>query len=128
MRFAVLIVTVASCFSPSFRAGTSCPQGACPEAGTTCLRGVCVVTGCAASADREVCSNTSVPDGLCLRGECIPVGCGDGVVEGNEVCDDGNRNDHDGCSANCDSNETCGNGHVDVAVGEECDDTPPGRS
>ncbi|MES1183579.1 MAG: hypothetical protein ABUL60_07170 [Myxococcales bacterium] len=27
--------------------------------------------------------------------------CGDGVVDGDEACDDGNRADHDGCSASC---------------------------
>jgi len=48
--------------------------------------------------------------------------CGDGDVAGGEVCDDGNRVDGDGCSATCDSDETCANGVVDRAVGETCDD------
>lgn len=48
--------------------------------------------------------------------------CGDGAVEGVEVCDDGNLVDGDGCSADCLSDETCGNGVVDSVVGEECDD------
>jgi cysteine-rich repeat protein len=42
-----------------------------------------------------------------------------------EACDDGNTVGGDGCSANCLSNETCGNGYVDTALpggGEACDD------
>src|ERR1700689_5033658 len=43
--------------------------------------------------------------------------CGDGIIEGNEVCDDGNTVSGDGCSADCLSDETCGNGIVDVTEG-----------
>lgn len=49
-------------------------------------------------------------------------GCGDGMRTRDEVCDDGNRVDGDGCSADCQSDETCGNETLDVAVGELCDD------
>jgi len=45
--------------------------------------------------------------------------CGDGVVEGDEVCDDGNTEGGDGCAATCDAREICGDG---VVSGEECDD------
>ncbi len=48
--------------------------------------------------------------------------CGNGVVEGAEVCDDGNTADTDGCNATCTSDETCGNGVVDESVLETCDD------
>lgn len=37
-----------------------------------------------------------------------------------EVCDDGNVDSGDGCSADCESDESCGNGYTDVA--EACDD------
>src|SRR5437899_8470013 len=30
-----------------------------------------------------------------------PQTCGNGIVEGQETCDDGNRRDGDGCSATC---------------------------
>jgi cysteine-rich repeat protein len=56
---------------------------------------------------------------------CIDIGgCGDGVVNPGEVCDDGNIEDGDGCSADCQSDETCGNGIRDshVTIPEECDD------
>jgi cysteine-rich repeat protein len=53
---------------------------------------------------------------------CIdPSGCGDGIVQGNEVCDNGDVRDGDGCSANCLSDESCGNGVVDSVAGETCD-------
>ncbi len=48
--------------------------------------------------------------------------CGDKILEGDEVCDDGNNLDGDGCSGNCKSNETCGNKLVDAIDDEECDD------
>ncbi len=50
---------------------------------------------------------------------CTQDGCGDGLVTGEEVCDDGNQQDGDGCSANC-TDEICGNGTLEQ--GETCDD------
>lgn len=71
-------------------------------------------------------------DGTCNNGEtnatcpgdcpATPV-CGDGTQDATEVCDDGNTTDGDGCSADCMSDETCGNGITDTAVGEVCDDS-----
>ena len=43
-------------------------------------------------------------------------------VEAGEQCEDGNSDDDDGCSANCLSDETCGNGVLDTVKGEVCDD------
>jgi cysteine-rich repeat protein len=45
--------------------------------------------------------------------------CGDGIVDLDEECDDGNQQDGDGCSSEC-TLEECGNGVLDP--GEECDD------
>jgi cysteine-rich repeat protein len=53
---------------------------------------------------------------------CIKTPCGDGVVAIGEVCDDGNILDGDGCSHNCLSSESCGNGVLDYGLGERCDD------
>ena len=46
---------------------------------------------------------------------CIFGPCGNGIWEPdqNEVCDDGNKNNDDGCSNDCKSDNTCGNGIVD---------------
>lgn len=44
----------------------------------------------------------SCPGGMeCHRGVCFAESCGDGVIIGEEVCDDGNLIDGDGCSASC---------------------------
>src|SRR5262245_60344618 len=61
-------------------------------------------------------------DGVCTSGVCDLIICGDGRVVGPEQCDDGNQKANDGCSADCLSNETCGNGVVDGVKGEQCDD------
>ena len=39
--------------------------------------------------------------GTCANGACVDAGCGDGRVEGNEQCDDGNHVPLDGCENNC---------------------------
>ncbi|MEO0815520.1 MAG: kelch repeat-containing protein, partial [Myxococcota bacterium] len=54
----------------------------------------------------------------------------DSVIDSGEVCDDGNLISGDGdpaagdtgCSGDCLSDQTCGNGYSDVAAGELCDD------
>ncbi len=46
--------------------------------------------------------------------------CGNGVVDLDEACDDGNTTSGDGCNATCTSDETCGNGFRDPD--EWCDD------
>ncbi|HZF50090.1 MAG TPA: DUF4215 domain-containing protein, partial [Polyangiaceae bacterium] len=74
-------------------------------------------------------------EGYCPPGyACIPIvqgfvvqgyvcqTCGNGVVDSaaGEVCDDGNLDDGDGCSADCRS--ACGNGVVEAKLDEVCDD------
>ncbi len=48
--------------------------------------------------------------------------CGDGIVDQNEECDDGNTEGGDGCSASCQQEQQsyCGDGMIDQ--NEECDD------
>jgi cysteine-rich repeat protein len=54
---------------------------------------------------------------------CIDVGgCGDGFRSNDETCDDGNVASGDGCSADCTSDESCGNSIIDTIAGEFCDD------
>jgi cysteine-rich repeat protein len=48
------------------------------------------------------------------------IGCGDGAVQGDETCDDGNAIEGDGCTTTCSAGGTCGNGALDGAEG--CDD------
>ncbi|MEW5850012.1 MAG: DUF4215 domain-containing protein [Myxococcota bacterium] len=58
---------------------------------------------------------------------CAAEWCGDGMVQaaGGEQCDDGNRQDGDGCSASC-IVERCGDGLVHGGLGENCDDGATG--
>jgi fibro-slime domain-containing protein len=59
-----------------------------------------------------------------VHSECVGT-CGDGVVTGDEVCDDGkNDGSYGGCTPDCKRAPYCGDGKVDAADGEECDGTP----
>lgn len=90
---------------------------ACPM-----LIALLVLAGCADSRT-EVCGNgLRCPLGQeCAAAQdvCIEVlGCGDGVISGDEVCDDGNVVSGDGCSADCKTTGLCANGIIDP--GEQC--------
>jgi cysteine-rich repeat protein len=111
-----------------------CGNGiACP-AGTACAalagESFCVPPGdIAACAGRDPFAACDLADGTagaCYVAEpelvCLPAGCGNGRLDPGEVCDDGNAFVGDGCSANCLSDETCGNEIVDPVRGEQCDD------
>src|SRR5512142_2040163 len=74
-------------------------------AALTCPTGVYCPAGARCATDQAICIFNS---------------CGDHVREGEEACDDGNNLDGDGCSADCMSDETCGNGRTDAVKGEEC--------
>ncbi len=80
------------------------------------------LTACEAKVQNEPCSTATVSDGACFEGVCLSAGCANSVIEPGEVCDDGNTANGDGCSADCTSDETCGNGITDPATGEGCDD------
>lgn len=115
---------LAACVDPGV---TNCGTYVCPAklmcdpSGAGCINPDRVMQ-CKDAADFTPCSYENVPNGACYHGICSPAGCGNGVQDPGETCDDGNRNNGDGCSASCDSNETCGNAVTDLAVGETCDD------
>ena len=128
MRIAVLIslaVTVLGCrdlnrTTPCF--DLVCPPGfACSPAHEQCVATE-QLDACDGQPDETPCSFPGVTDGRCFDGACFSDGCGNGIIEPGETCDDGNTFDADGCSADCRSNEQCGNDVIDVAVGERCDD------
>ena len=48
--------------------------------------------------------------------------CGNGIVDCEEACDDGNTNQDDGCTTACRPSAVCGDGLLQTEVGEECDD------
>jgi fibro-slime domain-containing protein len=56
--------------------------------------------------------------------DCTPR-CGDGVINGTETCDNGVANSdtaYGGCTTKCVFGPSCGDGKIDTASGEECDD------
>lgn len=110
----------AGCLEPAL---VECGDLSCPE-NTTCLGDRCVtpdqLSACDGVAEGGVCS-ISGAIGKCTTGVCEPVGCGNGRLDDGELCDDGNAGFGDGCSGDCRSLETCGNGIVDAAAGESCD-------
>ena len=68
-------------------------------------------------------ANSDVAADAC-RTNCRPHRCGDGVVDSGGGCDDGNRNDCDGCDHACtpEIGLGCGDGIAFPACGETCDD------
>ena len=101
--------------------GVVCPQGlVCDLAHHDCTT-TGQLAACAGMPDGSSCESTTV-SGECFDGVCLAPGCGNRVIEPGEQCDDGNHVSGDGCSADCTSNEQCGNGVVDTILGEQCDD------
>ncbi len=123
MRLAWIALGLVGCLSPS---GHQCADGRICADDATCDvdHGRCTtpdeIAACDGLADGAVCNLGALDTGHCDRGVCLR--CGDGILNAGEVCDDGNLADRDGCSADCQSNETCGNGTIDRATGESCDD------
>ena len=74
-------------------------------------------------AQGETCDHGGTPTATC-GALCQVIFCGNGFQEPGEACDDGNNTPGDGCSANCQSKEVCGNSILDLVEGEECDDGP----
>jgi len=85
--------------------------------------------------DWEAGEQCDPPDALECNAECILAYCGNGIVDQGEICDDGcaagNKwlcepvvDDGDGCSWNCLSNESCGNGICDTIAGEDFEECP----
>lgn len=102
----------------------------------------------------EICDDGNTVGGDGCSHDCMSTEtCGNHITDLGEVCDDGNTVDGDGCSRDCTSNETCGNGLrdlgevcdtggasaacdpdctlpecgdglVNMAAGEQCDDGP----
>ncbi len=120
---ATLVLLLGGCLGSET---SSCGDVLCPPE-TVCAKdfGSCfaadAVSGCKGQDNGSTCATSSFEDGVCDRGVCFASSCGDGVINGNEVCDDGAREGGDGCSADCMSDESCGNGITDDVVGEECD-------
>ncbi|MDQ2645622.1 MAG: DUF4215 domain-containing protein [Myxococcota bacterium] len=66
------------------------------------------------TAERQAC------EGRCVSGACVGMACGNGALDGDEECDDGNENDYDDCTSLCEA-PICGDGLKRLGE-EECDD------
>jgi len=121
---AVLAPLASGCPEPA----TVCADGRLCPSGMVCDDGLdlCLFPEqlqlCAELPAFADCSYQTVWRGRCYDGICLPAGCGNGMLDNGEACDDGNVSGGDGCSADCRSDERCGNRIVDVAVREVCDD------
>jgi cysteine-rich repeat protein len=112
-----------SCTHPNRQDGTTCDDGLFCTVNDACQAGTCTGpandcddgNGCTADSCDEV-------NDMCRqepRTEC----CGDGVIENDEVCDEGPGNS-DAPNASCRTDCTarrCGDGVADDAFGETCD-------
>jgi cysteine-rich repeat protein len=87
--------------------------GACPESPDPDHPNICNLN--------ESCGPRNEDEGECSA-ICIKEECGDRIIQEslNEECDDGNTEDDDGCSSNCETENSCGNGQIDGF--ETCDD------
>jgi len=106
--------TPATASSPS----TGSPTGA-PTTTTGGPSGTGSTTGLATTTDSSGPTSTSTDPSTTAPGFC-----GNGVVDGDEECDDGPDNADDGlCTTIC-TEASCGDGLLQPANDEECDDGP----
>ncbi|MEZ4367311.1 MAG: DUF4215 domain-containing protein [Kofleriaceae bacterium] len=118
-----LLVVVAGCLPGE--ATTRCADGTVCAAPRVCAPagGVCVepeqLVACEGAAAGAACQLDGVGTGQCRDGVCVVAGCGDGVVDPDEACDDGNDDDDDDCTNAC-RRPTCGDGAIQGD--EACDD------
>ncbi len=105
-------------------AATQCDSGGVCGPGLRCgmigATQVCVVANC---GNGHLDPDEACDDGNNTSGDGCPADCrapcGDGIVDPNEECDDGNTIDGDGCDRDC-TITGCGNGIM--TSGEACDD------
>ncbi len=96
----------------------------CPS--TECAMGSCEAGRC---VPNPVADGTNCLGGICRSGVCTAPDCGNGLVDDDEACDDGNSVDDDGCDSDCtpscESAEDCRDGILCNGA-ESCVDRPGG--
>ena len=88
--------------------GCECTNGGGCDPGLECLTGICVEmetgteTGECTSIGCECAFDEDCDEGLiCEELVCVTTTCGDGIVDPQEQCDDGDGFDGDGCDSDC---------------------------
>lgn len=105
------------CDDANTLSGDGCSEGCVVE-----FCGDGVLNNSAASLQEECddgANNSDTAPNAC-RTDCTNPSCGDGVVDDQEGCDDGNQIDDDACRADC-TLPVCGDGLL--STGEGCDDS-----
>ncbi|MCA9686165.1 MAG: hypothetical protein KC457_28600 [Myxococcales bacterium] len=109
--------------------GCMCTLGGGCDPGLSCVAGLCEVDegdsssgsddtgdetgGCSAlGCDCEPGPDACDPGLICVAGSCVTDSCGNGALDNNEACDDGNTVDGDGCDNDCSHTEI-----LDLALG-----------
>jgi len=77
-----------------------CTFDSCDEGGAQCLNDGAPFEGFSCN-DGDACTASSACESGVCTGSNLIVTCGDGLVCGPEECDDGNVDELDGCSTNC---------------------------
>ena len=114
---------LARCGDAIVQSGEECDDGNAHDTDqclNTCVEASCgdgvIHTGVEGCDEGRANSNEV---GAACRLNCQVPGCGDGVVEFEEECDDGNLVNDDGCTNQC-TQPRCGD--AIAQLGEECDD------
>lgn len=121
-RLVLIVLAFAGCLEKQTL--VPCGESFC-VGNTTCVADRCVtaeeLAACQGLADGASCVFEGAT-GRCMGGLCLAVGCGNSIVDvaTGEVCDDGNTTSGDGCRADCQKIEMCGDAILDD--GEGCDD------
>jgi cysteine-rich repeat protein len=106
-RAAIGLLLVGACIHDSLE---PCGDKLCPST-AVCRDNVCVprdaIEACSAGVAGAECNTVLVSDGVCANGVCVERGCGNGVVELNEICDDGNESAADACASDCQALTSC---------------------
>jgi cysteine-rich repeat protein len=124
---AALVAAIPACASNSVSqceaTGILCPSGMhCAAAEPICIADT-NLCGDAHKDPAEECDDGNTKDGDGCSHECKIELCGNGRIDFGEVCDNaGDNGKCKGCAADCRSFEACGDGVVDTACGEVCDD------
>jgi len=115
-----------SCGNGVVDAGEACDDGTLGRSTVTCSANCLSNRQCGNSfVDLdyfEACDDGNTQSGDGCSAICELETCGNGVLDAGEVCDDGDLDNGDGCDSLCISDESCGNGLVDLGRGETCDD------